>query len=184
MPPNSQPILFGYFHLSIGILRPTIQLYRKPPTNSTENQQPTLPKTTLPPPEHVDVRRRPPPNVTVLLGTSMTKRIPERPGLVNLSTSGARLVSPHKNWKGGTALEVLDKFKMSEPGVSVKNIIVAYGTIRYAKGKHGALANLEYLGIELRRVIESARDMFESPRIFLATLIPLRHVFGSRPRML
>ena len=77
--------------------------------------------------------------VSVLLGTSLTKWIPSGPGFVNLSTSGARLVSPHPDWKGKTALEMLKEFKDREPSVGVVKVIIAFGTndLRYLRERRG-----------------------------------------------
>jgi alkylated DNA repair dioxygenase AlkB len=133
---------------------------------SPPSHQPAPPETehrlpSLPPQER---------EVTVLIGTSMSKWIPSGPGFINLSTSGARLISPHPDWKGATALDMLRDLKNREPELSIGRLIVAFGTndVRYKKG------NFEAIGDALKRIVEDARSSFGIKRIFLAHLIPLR----------
>eukprot|EP00116_Pleurobrachia_bachei_P011367 sb/3471629/ len=84
--------------------------------------------------------------------------------------SGARLISPHPDWKGATALDMLRDLKNREPELSIGRLIVAFGTndVRYKKG------NFEAIGDALKRIVEDARSSFGIKRIFLAHLIPLR----------
>ena len=141
----------------------------------------TPPPPPRPPPQQNNVVVLPPPpsqdqEVSVLLGTSLTKWIPSGPGFVNLSTSGARLVSPHKEWRGRTASEILEEFRRREPDIKVGKIIIAFGTndLRYLRGKRGNPPCIKHLEKSMRELIKEARNMFINVNIFLAHLIPMR----------
>jgi alkylated DNA repair dioxygenase AlkB len=147
-------------------------------------------------PTHTEVKTPPPPpppprlnnapvlpsppsqdqEVSVLLGTSLTKWIPSGPGFVNLSTSGARLTSPHPDWRGRTAHEILEEFRRTEPDIKVGKIIIAFGTndLRYLRGKQGNPPCMKHLESPMRALIKESRNMFKNANIFVAHLIPMR----------